>query len=429
MAEIKQDRITFYVGLPDPKHDLARYRKDGGTIYWVLTPEDAPKFSCPYGDLAILWKDDAEIQAFLFSHIQNHKGGEIAGSNEEMQEKFCQLFFHVVELVNFDSHSSGVLNKNNIPFKNGLRNWRWVEDGIPLKRVKDRGKGFGAVLIAAGPSLDGQWQHLKRLKETGKFLFLTVGRSYEACMRHGIIPEFVVEAEQFEWNHRMFMFAPRPDDDTAICGPMGTDPQIFRCWPNPNKVILLDHETGKAMGMDLNEDTVDGGNSVAHLALNLALHLNCNPICLAGVDLGYPEGLKKPTHAEGTFHIGWGKDVLNQEHSHQGNIPVEANDGTTIESSQPYINFRTFFELQIDKFRKQRPDLKVYSFSKRGQKMRRVEYMELETWTGFTSLLPPSPSSPSSGSAPSSSAASVSSVGSPFPSDSPASTSSTPPTP
>lgn len=427
---VKIKRTNFYVGLPAEADagKIADFKATGGNIIWIISPEETSRFSCPYGDLAAEWKDDMDLKTFLFDHLNKEKGGEVwsADPSSERFEKFVRMMIDISELHTFDAHSSKVLSKDNLPFRNGLRNFRWVEDGIPLSRLKDFAVKHksAAIIVAAGPSLNSQWTHLKRIHPTpNSNCIITVGRSYAMLMKHGVCPEFVVEAEQYDWNAGMWYFAPPPPPFTTLCAPLSVTPKIMSGWPG-QKCILLDHPTAEALGMKINVDSIDGGNSVAHLAFNLAVRLGCNPIYLAGVDLGYPKGSGEDTHANGTFHQGWGQSIISNEHMFQGDIQVPANDGGTVQSSQPYVNFKTFFELMVAKSRKEKPDLKVYTFSKRGQKITGVEYLELETWDGTSPSPSSSPSSP-----PLESASSVSSVGVPFPSGSPVSTSGTPPTP
>src|SRR3990167_3870610 len=203
---VNLENTAFFVGLPDEanKAKIDKQHEKGGKIIWILRPDEARKFSCPYGDLACEWRNDLDLQSFLFEYIAKNNGGEIMGSSEAAVVQFTGLFANVAELHSFDARSNEILSKKSQPMKNALRNYKWVEEGVPLRRLQDMGKTNKtfAVIVAAGPSLDPQWSHLKRT-HTKEACVITVGRSYNMLMQHGVCPEFIVEAEQYEWNSRM----------------------------------------------------------------------------------------------------------------------------------------------------------------------------------------------------------------------------------
>ena len=81
---VNLENTAFFVGLPDEanKAKIDKQHEKGGKIIWILRPDDARKFSCPYGDLACEWRNDIDLQSFLFEHIAKNNGGEIMGSSE-----------------------------------------------------------------------------------------------------------------------------------------------------------------------------------------------------------------------------------------------------------------------------------------------------------------------------------------------------------
>jgi len=390
MAESQVDQIVknsqklkLFCGLPGQRTtEIDAFRAEGGSIIYVVSPEEVPGLALKTGERAVVWESDTKIRMWLHDNLTTWTGGQIDGDMTRVP-KLAQILTEIVELHNFDQRSMDFLGKDKMPTRNALRNFRYVQDGIPLRRARDTAKDQTAILLMAGPSLNAQWEDLKRIRGIPGHIFIVAGRTYRAAMEHLVYPDFVLEVEQFPWDDKIFMFAPSPPPHTVLCAPLTVCPGVLNAWPT-QKMILLDHNTAeifKPDGVVLREDSIDGGNSIAHHAVNLAAWLGCQTICLAGVDFGYPDGETGKTHADGTFH-GWPFEVLVSETNFQEPLMATGNDGKPLRSSPPYRNFATFLEMQIHRFRGENPSLRVYSFSPRGYKVDHVEYSPIDEWKG-----------------------------------------------
>ena len=385
-------KFVWVIGAPKTKDMLDAIedrKKSGKHIVRLLTPEQKMNASLGENEQGVTWENDEKLKRWMFDNTQYWLGAEfLADPDEPMMGKFIQIVGMLMDLHNFDQSSAKVLNEDDMPMRNAMKNSQWIENGVAMKRIKDVGgkaKKY-AVLVAAGPSLDSQWEELRRIRKDPRAAFFIVGRTYRQAMKQGVWPDFVIECEMYDWNRALWYFAPEPPPTTILACTISVCPDIMTAWP-ADKLVLMDHNTALLYKLKPGVDSVDGGNSVAHLAFNLAHFVGCNPICFAGVDLGYPDGKDaKDTHATGTFHE-WGGDMKRAEHTFQEVMVVEANDGKELRSSPAYKRFGTFFELQIEKFKKDKPALKVYSFSPRGQKLAGVEYTEIGKWN------PPGPGS------------------------------------
>ncbi len=422
-------KFVWVIGLPKGKDVLDRVeeRKAAGKhIIRLLTPQEKQSATLGENEQGVTWKSDDELKRFLFDHNELWLGAEFLADPEETKmQPFVHLVGALMDLHNFDQSSAKVLAEDDMPMRNAMKNSQWIENGVQMRRIKDVAAKANkyCILIAAGPSLDAQWEQLRRIRKDPRCCVIMVGRTFKQAMRNGVYPDFVVECEMYDWNRALWYFAPEPPPHTILACTISVAPDIFSAWPG-DKCVLMDHNTAALYKLKPGVDSIDGGNSVAHLAFNLAHFIGCSTICLAGVDLGYPDGKdQKDTHATGTFHE-WGGDMKKAEHTFQELCVVEANDGKELRSSPAYKRFGTFFELQIQKFKNGSPKLKVYSFSLRGQKMAGVEYVDIEAfaskppevlrtdgtiqWSTEPSLLPsPSPASSASVSASSSDASSI----------------------
>lgn len=375
--------LLLYAGKPNGTDDIEGYKKNGGRIIFFMTSEEKKEYTLKPDESGVTWDNDAMVKLFLLENIPLWIGGQIGGNNQERVEKLAAIVFALTELYNFDTASVKYLHNNNEPAKNAYRNFKWIEEGVPLYRAKDKAKGGIVLVIAAGPSLDAQWEDLARIHKLGAVV-IVAGRTYKRAMKAGITPDFVVEVEQFEWDHAIFHFAPEPPPFTILCGPLSTCPGVFNTWPR-NKMILVDHNTAALFGWKQGTESMDGGNSILHHMVNLATFLGADTVCLAGADLSYPKGTKE-THADGTFHQGWPRIVDWMERNKQDAMQAPCTSGGMCESSPAYRNFATYLEIQIEKARRMNNKLKFINFSPHGQLINGTEFQEISTWNG------PSPS-------------------------------------
>lgn len=388
----------IHVGPPNGS-DPREFKREGKRLVWILTEEERKSHDALLDEVVMVWQSDRQLTRLMHDAMELWKGAQVIGDQSKF-ERIATIMHHLVELHNFEVHSAGVLTKDRLPTRNALRNFRWIEDGLSLKRVRGKGKGSFAFIIAAGPSLNKQWGLLRALRKARKDCpFIIVGRSYKKAMLEGVWPDFVVEVEQYDWDAEIFTFAPPPPSpDTVLAFTLSTTPKVPRLWPS-QKLVLVDHNTAELFQpeMKLHEDSVDGGNSVLHHCFNVASILECDKVYIAGADLGYPMGTAEDTHAEGTFHA-WPTDVVKAEHSHQEPVTLEGNDGKPLLSSGPYRNFGVLLSIMIDRAKKKLPALEVYSFSERGLKVDGVSYVDLKEFLCSQLKPPPSGSSPPSSS-------------------------------
>lgn len=372
--------LLLYAGPPreDEREGIEELKKSGGKVIFFLTPEDKKSYELRPDEAGVNWENDQLLQKWLMENMTLWTGGQVGACGPERAGQFAAVLSEVIHLTNFDNSSMQYLAKDNEPARNIYKNWRWVEDGIPLFRAKNLGKGNVAFIVAAGPSLDEQWDTLAKIQRSRPdTTFIVCGRSYTRAMEAGIVPDFVVEVEQFSWNYRLFLFAPKPHPSTVLCCPLTGCPDVLTAWP-ARKMILMDHNMAQFMKMTVGTDSIDGGNSILHHMFNLAMFLGCERTVLAGADLSYPPGAKD-THAVGTFPC-WPGHVLVMEHNRQEPVEVPSTDGGKVQSSQPYKNFRLYLEMQIAANKKAKGNITIYNASPHGQLIAGTEFKDLSEW-------------------------------------------------
>src|SRR5574342_469583 len=152
----KSKTLLLYAGIPNSTDDIEGFKKNGGRIIFFMTSSEKAAYALKPDEAGVVWDEDQHAHNWLLNNVGLWLGGQIGGNTEAKAAPLAAVIFPVIELHNFDIQSQKFLGKENVPTKNAFRNFRWVEDGIPLHRAKDKNKGGVGILIAAGPSLNSQ---------------------------------------------------------------------------------------------------------------------------------------------------------------------------------------------------------------------------------------------------------------------------------
>src|SRR5688572_29796034 len=171
----------IHVGVPADDKALAdiRERKKGRKLYWILSEAEYATFSAVPDEVRMVWKNDTQLRRLLHDSTPMWLGGEFLPPGERM-EQVTRIVAELLDLHGFNESSNVVLSKGNQPTRNAVRNWRWFEDGLHVKRLKDSGKDLPVVIMAAGPSLNSQWPYLRDYrKRHPEVPFICAGRTYK----------------------------------------------------------------------------------------------------------------------------------------------------------------------------------------------------------------------------------------------------------
>ncbi len=173
-----------------------------------------------------------------------------------------------------------------------------IASSIPLNGAHGLLQGKPAVVIAAGPSLDKNVDHLRGMEDS--LALIAVDTAFRTLQQRGIVPHVVVTTDPTELNARHFEGV-SPDPRTILA----FDPEVHHAIPAawPFRKMFLNLE--KAAFTRWIESALGPfgylpkGGSVGHTAFYLARELGADPILFAGLDLAFdPYG--GATHTTGS---------------------------------------------------------------------------------------------------------------------------------
>lgn len=206
-----------------------------------------------------------------------------------------------------------------------------------INEIAGKYKGYPAIIVSSGPSLD---KNIGKLKEAvGKALILSCDASYRGCIAHGVNPDIIASLERGYATYQYYYENQEFPKDLVLVGPSVLRPEIFESIPG-KKIIMAKSGIGVEGWWKNLFDTVefrDMGHSCATAAFAAAEAAGCSPIILIGQDLAYTnnkvhgdvahtkfEGANKPKKRAEV----WTKDIY----------------GKSILTSEVYNAFRYYFE-------------------------------------------------------------------------------------
>lgn len=234
------------------------------------------------------------------------------------------------------------IEDNLIGLKRNLSNMPYLRKSKNVTKLSTRFKDIPAIVVAAGPSLNKNIQHIKKAK--GKAIIIAVDTILSKLLQEGIVPHFVCSIEREIETYNYFYKDKKIPDEVYVVGP----PVLYSAIFEENKhhaIIPLRNGVKEAEWLRglLNLHTEDGfdmGISCAHVAFGLASHLGCSPIILTGQDLAYGDN-DDESHAIGTIYDN-GTIKVKKE-----NKTTKGYDGGIVQTTSVWLQFKLWFEQRI----------------------------------------------------------------------------------
>ena len=179
--------------------------------------------------------------------------------------------------------------------RNLARNIDQVSRAPGVREIEGRFAGLPALVLAAGPSLDEVLPLAGEIAQ--RALVICVDTALRSLLERGVEPDFlvVVDPQYWNWRHVADLRSPL----SILVSESAAWPAVFRfacrgvylggsLFPLGRRIESFFSAKGD----------LGAGGSVATSAWDLARLLGCEPIWMAGLDLGFPRGA---THARASL--------------------------------------------------------------------------------------------------------------------------------
>jgi len=168
---------------------------------------------------------------------------------------------------------------------------------VSLEQWYGRFADIPALVLAGGPSLERILEHLNELHR--RYLIISVDTALPAVLSAGVKPDVIAAVDPQYWNSRHLDRCGEGTGDAMILAESATHPAVFRRLDGRPWLT----RTRFALGTRLEDAAgirgeLKAGGSVATAAWELARHLGCSPMIIAGLDLGFPG---RRTHYAGSL--------------------------------------------------------------------------------------------------------------------------------
>jgi hypothetical protein len=203
-------------------------------------------------------------------------------------------------------------------------------------------RGCPAIVVAAGPSLDKDIELLQKVQSSA--LVLAGGSSIGALLQGGVIPHFTASVDPNPAQYsRMRQAEP-------FCLPLfyrsralfeglflHKGPLLYLRGGDGYPIVDL---VEKSLGVT--GKTLDGGDSVSNLLIELAVSLGCDPIIMVGYDLAYTNGARYAKNVSESLRHG--EEVAFTGATRGQLVEGEAQDGTSVTTEVKWVTESKWIE-------------------------------------------------------------------------------------
>lgn len=224
--------------------------------------------------------------------------------------------------------------------RNGINNLLHTVRAAGVADFRDRFKGCPAIVVAAGPSLNGAIELIKNIQ--GKAVIVCVGKVLKLLLKNGIVPEFTAHLDMLAVGKGYLTDLDLPGRVLLIYDQDANDEAVSSFPGEKVTCETIVHLSQWIKAFTGEKGYLEKGLSVAHTAFFLARELGADPIILVGVDLALPTDR---THAEGVVPT-WGGQV-NEKGLQMVMLP--SVKGGQVRSLPSFLSFITAFESEFSK--------------------------------------------------------------------------------
>lgn len=232
-------------------------------------------------------------------------------------------------------------------------------------------KGKPAIIVAAGPSLNEEFENLKYIKENGLAYIFSVGSAINALIEHGIYPDAAYTYDPTERNQFVIQKV-KEENISVIPLIFGSSVGFETLEGYPGKMIHMitsqDKISTKLLDSTQDIDIVLDAPSIAVITFQILSKLGCSPIILVGQNLGYQND---QLYAAG-IKYDFMENKLTEE-ARKNSIIVKDVYGDDIQTNDVFNQMRQQLEMYIA----MSPNLKVFNSTKGGAHIAGTEFVHL----------------------------------------------------
>lgn len=231
-----------------------------------------------------------------------------------------------------------------------------------------------AIIVAAGPSLNEEFENLRYIKEHGLAYIFSVGSAINALIEQGIYPDAACTYDPQDINYRVIQVI-KDKGITEIPLVFGSSVgfETLENYPGDLLHMIVNQDTVAPAFLEsvdhINLEFVNDAPSIAVITFQLLAKLHVNQIILVGQNLAY---LEDEYYAKG-IDYGTGNNTVTEEKLKT--MPIVNNVyGSEVRTTEGFISMRKQLEMYISLY----PQIKVWNTTKGGATILGSEFSPLE---------------------------------------------------
>ena len=242
--------------------------------------------------------------------------------DQGIREKLENYFVQYSSIAN----QLKLLNGN---FRENILHYNGLAD-----ELKDQFAGKNLYIVAAGPSLDKNFELLKKVNPNTDMILAT-GTVFRKLLAAGITPDYVIFIDA---NERVYGHLAGYEKNTVPMLYLSTAYKGFAKYYHGKKYIILqkDYDKAEEYAAEHGSMLFNTGGSVSTTALDIGIAFGCKRIIFLGLDLAFTDNF---VHATGTSR----RELANTDDLRQ----IEDINGKPIYTSRSLDMYRQWIENRI----------------------------------------------------------------------------------
>lgn len=230
------------------------------------------------------------------------------------------------------------------------------------------------IIVAAGPSLEDEYENLRYIKDNRLAYIFAVGSANRALIAQNILPDAVCTYDPQDHNYNVF--APLYENGiTSVPMIYGTSVgfETLKMYKGPKLHMITDQDTISPFYLKKkNNDPlkiIQDSPTIAAVTFQLASKLGCNPIIFVGQNLGFRNN---QFYSKDVNYVGRTSQIMDKDLVDQ--ILVEDVFGNQIETNRGFNHMRENIEWYISMY----PEIEVLNTTKGGAAIKGSKFQSLD---------------------------------------------------
>ncbi|WP_261303480.1 motility associated factor glycosyltransferase family protein [Paenibacillus andongensis] len=239
-------------------------------------------------------------------------------------------------------------------------------------------EGKPAVIVSAGPSLEEEYERLKKIKENGLAYIIAVGSANKALINQGIYPDAICTYDPSTVNHLVFQeIIDQKIENIPLIFGSSVGLQTLELYPGPKLHMITSQDSisnfligEERLYQQFGNQVVLDAPSVAIIALEVLNKLECSEVILVGQNFAYKNN---KYYTSGVSYSDRSTELTT--HDLETVIEIESVDGGKVITSAAHNSSRMAMEQYITTMNSK---IMIYNTTTNGAKIKGAEFIALE---------------------------------------------------